>query len=93
MIPMFKEGPIRRLLKGQVSDEQEFLWETLEKQTADALPAETDAKFLYMRLSTLARDLGLPDVTNKFDEIAKDEEDHYRIIKEELLPVIHSRRQ
>jgi len=56
-----------------------------------ALPGELEANNLYVRLAKMARELGLEDLAAKYDEIAKDEADHYRIISTEILPAIQAR--
>ena len=72
---MFREGPIRKLLKGQTSSE----WSNFARMSLDALPGELQANDLYLRLTEIARDLEQEDLAAKYDEIAKDEADHYRM--------------
>jgi rubrerythrin len=87
---MFQEGPIRRLLRGQVSEEREYM--DLLESTADAIPSERDAHDLYVRLASIARELNQPpEIAAKFEEIAVDEADHLRIIRDEILPAIRAR--
>lgn len=87
MTPMFKEGPIRSLLKGQgLRPASE--WSNFARMSQDALPGELKANNLYLRLAEIARDLGHEDLAAKYEEIAKDEADHYRIISNEILPAI-----
>ena len=87
MTPMFKEGPIRSLLKRQVSGSSSELSD-FKIMSLSALPGELEANNLYVTLAKMARELGLEDLAAKYDEIAKDETDHYRIISNEILPVI-----
>jgi len=59
--------------------------------SADALPGETDAHDLYVRLALMARSLGQPDIAAIYDEIAKDEADHYHKINYIILPKLFER--
>ena len=88
---MFKEGPIRSLLKGQ-GLRPPSTWSDFERMSMDALPGEQEANNLYVRLAKMARELGQEDLATKYDEIAKDEADHHRIIRNEILPAIQARR-
>jgi len=87
---MFKEGPIRSLLKGQGwrPPGPSATWSDFSRMSKDALPGELDANSLYIRLARMARELGHEDLAVKYDEIAKDERDHYRIISNEIVPAI-----
>ena len=64
----------------------------LERMSIDALPGEVEANNLCLRLSEKSRELGREDIAAKYDEIAKDEADHYHIIRDEILPAIRLRR-
>lgn len=88
---MFKEGPIRSLLKGQASLRSNQL-DNLERMSVGALPGELEANNLYVSLFKMARSLGLEEIAFKFDQIAIDEADHYRIIRDEIIPAIKARR-
>ena len=86
---MFKEGPIRSLLKGQ-GWRPASTWSDFQKMSLDALPGELDANSLYIKLAKMARELGQEYLAAKYDEIAKDERDHYRIIDNEIIPAIQA---
>jgi rubrerythrin len=87
---MFKEGPLRSFLRGPVMESLD--WSDFHRMSVDALPGETDAYDLYTKLAWMARMLGQEDLAIKYAAIASDEMDHYRIIRNEIIPAIASRR-